>query len=84
MPNIIDNATLQMALIGYESERQKIQEKIAELQRQLKSRNHRAGTAVAEAPANRGRRRMSAAARKRIAAAQKARWAEYRQKQKAA
>jgi hypothetical protein len=33
-----------MALIGYEAERQKNEAKIAELQRQLKGRNHRAGT----------------------------------------
>ena len=32
MPNILDTATLQMALIGYEAEREKIQAKIAELQ----------------------------------------------------
>ena len=80
----IDTTTLQMALIGYEAERDKIQEKIAELQRQLKIRNHRAYTTVAVTPVKRSRRRMSAAARKRIAAAQKARWAEYRKKKKAA
>lgn len=84
MPNTIDTTTLQMALIGYESERQRIQSKIAELQRQLKIRNHRADTTVVEVPVKRGRRRMSAAARKRIAAAQKKRWAAYRKKQKEA
>jgi hypothetical protein len=84
MPNTLDTTTLQMALIGYESERQKIQERIAELQRQLKSRDPRAGTPVADTPALNGRRRMNAAARKRIAEAQKKRWAAYRKKQKAA
>ena len=79
-----DTELLEMALIGYESERQKITEKIAELQRLLKIRNHRAGTTVAATPTKRGRRPMSAAARKKIAAAQKKRWAEYRKKQKAA
>lgn len=38
----IDTTTLQMALLGYETARQKIHEKITDLQRQLKSRNHRA------------------------------------------
>jgi hypothetical protein len=84
MPNSIDNTTLEMALIGYESERQKIREKIAELQRQLNGRTPRAVTPVAAPPGPRTRRRMSAAARKRIAAAQKKRWAEYRKKHKAA
>jgi hypothetical protein len=84
MPNTLDTTTLQMALIGYEAERQKITSKIAELQRQLKSRNHRAGNPVADAHTKRGRRRMSAAARKRIAAAQKKRWAAFHRKKRAA
>jgi hypothetical protein len=79
----IDTTTLQMALIGYEAERQKIQAKIAELQRQLGRRNGNARTPVADTPTKRGRRRMSAAARKRIADAQKKRWAEYHNKAKA-
>jgi cell division septum initiation protein DivIVA len=74
----IDTTTLRMALIGFQAERQKIQAKIDEIQRQLSGRNHRAATPVADAPEKRGRRRMSAAARRRIAAAQKARWAAYR------
>ena len=84
MPNTIDPSLLEAALMGYESERQKIAEKIAELQRQLGGHNHRAGTTVAPIPTNRGRRPMSAAARKRIAAAQKKRWAEFHRKKKAA
>ena len=76
----LDATTLQMALIGYEAEREKIQSKIAELQAQLNGRSRRAAPA-----ATTGRRTMSAAARKRIVAAQKKRWAEYRkQKKKAA
>ena len=81
MPDI---QLLQMALIGYEAERQKIQEKIADIQRQLNGRTHRASTSMSAAPATRTRSRMSAAARRRIAAAQKKRWAEYRKKKKAA
>lgn len=79
----LDTLTLQMALIGYEAERQKIQEKIAEIQRQLNGRIRagRAAAPVAEnRPAKRQKRRMSAEARKRIAEAQKKRWAAYRKK----
>ena len=83
MPTQTDTTLLQMALVGYEAERQKIQAKIAELQRQLGGRSGRAPTAVADAPAKRGRRRMSAAARKRIAEAQKKRWTAYRKKKAA-
>jgi len=74
----------EAALIGYEAERQKIQDKITELQRQVGSRAGRAAAPLAATPAGRGPRRMSAAARKRIAEAQKKRWAAYRRKQKAA
>lgn len=80
MPNTLDTTTLQMAPICYEAERQKIQSKIAELQRQLKIRNHRADTPVASTSKKRGPGHMSAAARKRIAAAHRKRWAEYRKK----
>jgi hypothetical protein len=60
-----------MALVGYEIEKTKIEEKIREVQSAL-------GVTTAEAPPQgpRKRRRMSAAARRRIAAAQKRRWAE--------
>jgi hypothetical protein len=84
MPNTVDASLLEAALIGYEAERQKIQEKITELQRQLNGRAGRAGTSVAAAFVKRGRRRMTAAARKRIAEAQKKRWAAFRKKQTAA
>jgi hypothetical protein len=71
----IDSTTLQMALLGYEAERDKIQGKIAELQRLLKIRNHHAATPVADARAKHGRRRMSAAPRRKSAEAQRKRWA---------
>ena len=81
MPIQTDSTLLQMALIGFETERQKIKGKIADIQRELsgKERAHRAGApADSKTPMKRGRRTMSASARKRIAAAQKKRWAEYR------
>lgn len=75
-----DTATLQMALVGYEVERQKIDERIREIQSQLK------GKAIAAAPATGdhaapGKRVLSPAARRRIAMAQKKRWAEHRKRQ---
>ena len=65
----LDNTTLHMALIGYQAERQKIQAKIAELQRQLGGRN--TTTSSEPSPAKRARPPLSAAAKKRMAAAQK-------------
>ena len=82
-----DSTLLQMALVGFEAERQKIQGKIAEIQRELKAqvRTGRADTTTTDdLPTKRRRGKMSAEARKRIAAAQKKRWAEYRKKQQPA
>ena len=76
-----DPATLAMALVGYEIEKQKVEEKIREIRAQLAGQ--KAG-AAAPAPAKTGgprrRRPLSAAARKRIADAQRKRWAEHRKK----
>ena len=77
----------EAALFGYEAEAKKIREKIAELQRQLNGRGpaRRAGLPGAENPlTGRPRRAMSASARRRIAAAQKKRWAEFRKTKKGA
>lgn len=71
-------SVLQMALIGYQVERQKIEAHINEIQSQLK------GTRILHANGNSARtsggtrRDLSAAARRRIALAQKKRWAAYR------
>jgi len=78
----MDTTTLQMALIGYEAERDRIESKIAELRRQLGGRG--VATPKDSAPITPTRRHMSAAARKRIADAQKKRWAEFHKKQKKA
>jgi hypothetical protein len=60
-----------MALIGYEIEKNKIEEKIREVQAAL-------GTAVTPSAGQvvKKRRKLSAAARRKIALAQKRRWAE--------
>jgi hypothetical protein len=68
-----DTATLQMALVGYEIEKQKIEERIRDVQTALGG--SQAAATEQEAPK---RRKMSMAARRRIAAAQKRRWAEHR------
>ena len=81
-----DPAILAMALVGYEIEKKKIDDKISEIRRRLGTagavaKRGRPPAAAAEAPKK--RRKLSAAARKRIAAAQKKRWAEHRKAQAA-
>ena len=85
---------LQYALSHLEAERDKIQEKIDAIRQEMGSPKGRPGrksasaavsadTAAAPAAAPRKKRVLSEAARKRIAAAQKKRWAEHRKNQKA-
>jgi len=76
-----DPTTLAMALVGYEIEKQKIDDKIRQIRAQLGVR--RGGSAAAPAAKGGGtrkRRTLSASARRRIAAAQRKRWAEHRKK----
>jgi hypothetical protein len=70
-----DLTTLQMALVGYEIEKQKIDAKIREIQARLKGKRVIPPSAVVEG-AKPTKRVLSPAARRRIAAAQKKRWAE--------
>ena len=76
-----DLTTLQMALVGYQIEKDKIDAKIREIESQL-GRRGTAKTAVNQDHAAPRKRNLSPEARKRIAMAQKRRWAEHR-KQKA-
>jgi hypothetical protein len=69
----LDQSTLEMALIGYEAERQKIEDTMAAIRKQVDG--HPAAPAVDGAP--RPKQNMSAAARRRIAAAQRKRWAAF-------
>ena len=80
--NVDDISTLQMALVGYQIEKQKIEDKIQTIQAQLKGKKVSLPSSSDGAPAP-AKRYLSPAARKRIAMAQKKRWAEHR-KQKAA
>jgi len=76
-----DTDTLQMALVGYQIEKDKIEEKIRSIQAQLKEQ--RTPASSNSAPAS-PKRILSAAARRRIARAQKKRWAEHRKRAKMA
>jgi hypothetical protein len=78
-----DIATLQMALVGYQIEKQRIESKIQEIRSQLKGRAGASTSTGGEAAAPR-KRELSEAARKRIAMAQKRRWAEHRKRAAAA
>src|SRR5579859_7251427 len=89
---------LQYALSHLEAERDKIQAKIDEIRRELGTSKGKPGrksaasmamvstatAPAATAPAAPGRKKrvLSESARKRIAAAQKKRWAEHRKKQR--
>lgn len=79
-----DVETLEMALVGFEQKKVEIEEKIRQIKAQLGGapgvtpKKSVAPKAVeASAPA-RKKRTLSAAARKRIALAQKKRWADHR------
>lgn len=76
--NVEDLTTLEMALVGYEHEKQKIEARISELQARLKGK--RISGAGADQMKPHKTRVLSAAARRRIAAAQKKRWAEHRKR----
>jgi len=74
---------LEAALVGLESQREKLEAQIAQVRSLL---GRRTGRAAAEAPvlaaAGTGKRELSPEARKRIAAAQKKRWAAFRKNKK--
>jgi hypothetical protein len=73
----IDQQTLEMALVGYESEKHKVEAAIAQIRLQL--RHHGPGRPKAESDGTEQtapkRRTLSASARRKIAAAQRKRWA---------
>ena len=80
--NTQDPTTLQMALVGYQIEKQKIEDKIREIQGQLRGKRIALPSdSAAMAKRSSGVKRvLSPAARRRIAAAQKKRWAEHRKR----
>lgn len=82
-----DTTTLEAALVGLELKRNEIDGLISKIKKQLGGRSSSTlSVNGAPAPARssggpRKRRALSAEARKRIAAAQKRRWAEHRKTQ---
>jgi hypothetical protein len=69
---------LEAALFGYNVALERLQEKIAAIRQQLRlGRSGHVATVTANGPKPKPRRTMSAAARKRIADAQKKRWAAF-------
>jgi hypothetical protein len=74
-----DRSTLEMALIGYEAERQKIEAAIAAIRKQVDGH----GAAPAVSGVLKPKRVMSPAAKRRIAAAQRKRWVAFHAEQKA-
>lgn len=73
-----DTELLEAALIGFQHKRDQVEQKIAELRSQIGG--HPAGPVPAAAPGASApkKRTMSASARRRIALAQKKRWAVYK------
>ncbi len=77
-----DVSFLSAALEGLELQRRRVEEQIEQVRAMLGGRRVRlSGGAFAVKPAK--KRQLSPEARKRIAMAQKRRWAEYRKKQAA-
>jgi hypothetical protein len=77
--NIRNSALLSAALEGLELQKQRIQQQIDEVRALLgKGARRRGRPPASNNKPKRGPGRLSAAARRRIAAAQKRRWAEYR------
>jgi hypothetical protein len=70
-----DNSILHAALIGYQSQIEKLRSEMMSIQKQL---GRAKGTVSGGEVGGQTRRRLSAAARKRIALAQKKRWAKFR------
>jgi hypothetical protein len=77
----IDNALLEMALVGFNAKRDEVVQKMADIERQLGIR--RKGASAPSAPAKtptaaaKPRRRLSAAGKRAIRAALKKRWAAF-------
>jgi hypothetical protein len=82
----VDNTILEMAVIGYQRELERLSAKIADIKAQLGQPGPGRPKATAPAvwtahPARAKRRTISKAGRARIAAAQRARWAAQKRQQ---
>jgi hypothetical protein len=76
--NAADASILEMALVGYQIQIEKIESKIQELQSLLKGKRTASPSSVIGTVKPPAKRFLSEAARDRIAAAQRKRWAEHR------
>ena len=76
MPNKFTDEIVSAAIDGFKAQRNRLDQRIAELRTMLNGGSPQAALASELSPRTGGR--MSAAARRRIAAAQRARWAEVR------
>ena len=76
---IRDIATLAAALTGYQAQLSMISERIAEIQKRLRASGKHVDSGSADMVVLK-KRILSPAARKKIVAAQKKRWAEHRAK----
>jgi len=74
----VDHSLLNAALEGLELQKQRIEEQIRDVRARLGKGTTRRGRSSAGSATTRSGRTLSEGARKRIAAAQKRRWAEYR------
>ncbi len=83
--NTISVEDLEMALVGYRMKQQELEERIREMRGRGDGRASASASRTKEdgqtGPVNGRKRTLSASARKRIAVAQKKRWAEHRKKQ---
>jgi hypothetical protein len=70
MPQKLSHEIITAAIAGFEAQKERINSKIAELRNMLHQRD---GHTAAEAP--KPKRKISAASRRRMALAQKKRWA---------
>ena len=79
----MDDDTLRMAMIGYQRRCDELLAEIAAIKTKLEQGGGRRSktTAAGAHATSRRRKPLSAAARARISAAQKARWASYRKKE---
>jgi hypothetical protein len=78
MPTTLDKEILAAAIEGFEAQKTRLDARIAEIREKLGSDGEEPAAASAAPVAGRKRRKMSPAARKRIADAQKKRWAAVR------
>jgi uncharacterized coiled-coil DUF342 family protein len=75
-------ANLQQVVEQLHTERKKVQNELSRLDAAISALGHNNGSGATRSLSSRPRRTLSASARKRIAAAQKARWAKWKAKQK--